>query len=445
MIHLLIIYKLKFFFRQFTNPWNIVVTLFLLITAWAYGAIFGVVSNKLTSGETGIISPEQFRYFIFAAVSGITLIRMVFPNYIPMKQLFPKYYPVTRIERYVASLVADFQKPFFFYILVFIFSVYSYLEVSSWHFLATGLLVCVNSQLVRRFLQYLIDYETKSSMWFVHTLGALAILSVIVALIFADNEMPYLLLFLLLILASVGFFQETSIISCRQGEILSKSIKLHILPKLLLNNKKARTPLIIGLLFKSFILLMGFLAAKLKGKHLFDEQIVLWLFATPLILFTYVFNNMWGFWKSMWLNLELRNGQHKVLVGYGLRLMLIPLIIDFLVTMPLLLLSGNDFKFLSIYYLTTTLYLVAMSFFWSLITPRKIMSFFHMKASTSAWSMIAAMGGVLALITIKMNYWFYVLIPFFILVGFTCFWISLQSYRNKKYLIATSILKEQAK
>lgn len=445
MIHLLILYKLKFFLRRFKNPWNVVMALFLLSTAWAYGAIYGVISNKLTSGVTGIISVEQFRYYTLLAVAGITLARMVFPNYVPMKQLFPGYYPVSRIEKYLTSLVVDFQKPFFLYILVFIFSGYYYLETSALQFLITGLLVVVNSHLVRRFLQYLIDYETKSSWWFVHGLGALTILSVIGVLIFANMEVPHLLLLLLLVLASAGFLQEISIRSSRQGEILSKSNKLHILPKLLLNNKMARLPLVFGLIFKSFILCMIFLAAKLKGKDLFDEQFVLWIFATPLILFTYVFDNMWGFWKSLWLNLELRMGQHKTLVGFGLRLMLIPLLLDFLVTMPLLLFSRKDYQFIVIFYLTTAAYLVTMSFFWSVITPRKIMSFFHMKASTSALSMIAAMGGVFALMTIKLNYWFYVFIPLFILVGITCLWSVSTSYRDKKYMIADHIMKEQVK
>ncbi len=445
MIHLLILYKLKFFLRRFKNPWNVVMVLFLFITAWAYGATYGVISNKLTSGVTGIISVEQFRYYTLLAVAGITLARMVFPNYIPMKQLFPVYYPVSRIEKYLASLVIDFQKPFFFYILVFIFSSYYYLQTYALQFLITGLLVVVTSHLVRRFLQYLTDFETKSSWWFVHGLGVSAIVLFFVALIFKGIEFPFLLIALALILVWIGFFQEGSIISIRQGEMTSRTNKLHIIPKLLLNNKKVRLPLVIGLLFKSFILVIIFLAAKLKGKDLFEKQFVFWIFATPLILFTYVFDNMWGFWKSLWLNLELRIGQHKILVGYGLRLMLIPLLIDLLVTMSLLLFSRNDYRFIIIFYLTTTVYLVTMSFFWSVLTPRKIMSFFHMKASTSALSMIAAMGGVFALTTIRLNYWFYIFIPFFILAGIACMWAVTTSYRDKKYLIADHILKEQVK
>ncbi len=65
-----------------------------------------------------------------------------------------------------------------------------------------------------------------------------------------------------------------------------------------------------------------------------------------------------------------------------------------------------------------------------------------MKGSTSPWSVIAAMGGVFILTTIKINNWFYIFIPLLIIIGFIGLWLSSDMYKEKKYIIANKIMKE---
>lgn len=442
MIKYLIIHKLKFFIWELKNPWKVIFFLLLLLTTWFYGLFYGQLSNKLSTGEIDIISLERFFNYTFIGIAGLTIIRMFFPNYNPLKLLFPKYYPVSKGKRYLASLINDFQKPYFFYISIFILSTTIYLENSTFRFLITSSLVLINSHLIRRCLQYQIDFISKKKSYVVNVLGLLTIISFFITALLLKIDLLILLITLMMVLTLIGYFQESLIESTSQREIKSKSGKLNLTIKLLLNNKKARLPLIIGLLFKSFILLTDLFLFRAKGEHLFEGQIVFWLFASPLIVFTYVFNNIWGFWKNIWLNVNTRVGRYKPLIWLGLRLMLLPLIIDMVITIPIILLSWDDTRFILIFYFTTSVYLIMLSFLWSLITPRKIVTIFQMKGSTSPLSIIAAMGGVLLLTTIRINYWFYIFIPLFVIIGFVGLWLSLDVYKEKKYIIANKLMKE---
>lgn len=442
MIGYLIIYKIKFYIKGLKNPWKILLSLILVLTAWMYGKLFGEISNKLVSGEIDFITVEKFTSIIIIAISVFTIIRMIFPNYNPLVQLFPKYYPLSKAELYFTSLINDFYKPYFFYLILFIISGSYYAENLGINFIGCGLLALVSSQLVRRSFHYMADFEMQISFRFFHIIGVLAIAYYVFALFASSTYIVLQLISIVIVLLLIGYFQESSIISRRIGEIKSKASKTNINIKLLLNNKKVRLPLIIGLLLKVFILFGDFFLLRIKGKHLFEGQIVFWLFASPLIIFTYVFNNVWGFWKNIWLNMELKVGDYKPMTLQVFRLVLIPLIIDLFITVPVLLFSWNNYEFILLFYFTITAYLLMLSFLWSLITPRKISSSFQMKGSTSPWSVIPSMAGVFLLTTIKINHWFYILIPVFLIIGGIGYWISIDLYREKKYIIANKLMKK---
>ena len=442
MILQLIFHKLKFFIQELKNPWKILTLLLFIFTALIYGLLLGQLSNKLEAGAINIISSDSFFNYLLVSIAGLTIIRMFFPIYNPLKLLFPQYYPISKRKKYLASLITDFQKTYFLYISIFILSYIYYDKQSGLYFLITSLIVLIDAHLIRRFLQYLIDFKTKKGCIFFQALGFLVILSFFIA-VFQLN-MNFLILLVLLMggLILIGYFQESLIISISHREIISKSSKLSVTIKLLLNNKKARLPLIVGLIFKSAILLGDFFLFRTSGKHLLEGQIVFWLFASPLIFFTYVFNNIWVFWKNIWLNVELRSGQYKSLIWLGLRLMFVPLIIDTIVTIPILLFSYEDYRFILFFYFTSSAYLIMLSFLWSLITPRKLMSVFQMKGSTSPASIIAAVSGVFLLTTIKINHWFYIFIPLLVLIGFIGLWLSIDMYKQKKYIITNKLMKE---
>jgi hypothetical protein len=160
-----------------------------------------------------------------------------------------------------------------------------------------------------------------------------------------------------------------------------------------------------------------------------------------MLYFNYVFNNSWGFWKNLWLNVEIRSGDGRLMSHHNLQLMLRVLLIDFAVTFALTYFTWQNIELILLFYCSSAFYLVMLSFVWSLLTPRKIETTFQFKGSVSPWSIIASMGGVLLLSLIKINRYFYVIIPLFIAIGVAAYRMSLLEYRSRKYHLARKILR----
>lgn len=282
----------------------------------------------------------------------------------------------------------------------------------------------------------------KISWRFVHIFALLTIAYYMSIFMLPTSNLLFQFGSIVIMLLVIGFFQESAIQSRRIKEVQTKSIHTNLSLKLLWNNKTVRLPLLVAFAFKIAVLLGTFLLFKIKGIHLFEKQIILWLFASPLMIYTYVFHNVWGFWKNLWLTMELRIGNYKPMTRQIFRLISIPLAIDFLITVPILLIPWADVGFILLFYFTTSLYLFLQSFLWSLLTPRKIGSSFQIRGSVSPWSVIASMVGVLLLAVVKDSQWFYFLIPVFVIMSGIAYGLSLHLYKEKKYIISNKLLKD---
>jgi len=252
---------------------------------------------------------------------------------------------------------------------------------------------------------------------------------------YASLLIPILLFF-------IGYLVECQIIENKNIELSSKSSKGNYLFKLIVNCNKARLSLFVGLLLKAFILVIDLMMFKSKGQHLFEGQLVYWLFVSPLLIFNYVFNNTWGFWKNIWLNYELRSGNYRDIIKFNLRLMFIPLAIDALITIPILLFSWSDYQFIILFYFVSSSFLICTSFVWSLLFPMVVSSSFQMKGSSSFVSSIVSMASVVFLSVIKMNNWFYILIPIYLIGAFSAYKLAIDLYKDKKYMIAKKLMNE---
>lgn len=185
---------------------------------------------------------------------------------------------------------------------------------------------------------------------------------------------------------------------------------------------------------------MDIIKFKTDGEHLFPEFLIL-IFYSPLFLFSYVFDNFWGFWKNIFLINSMRNNNARLLTTFGLRLMILPICIDMLISIPLLIVYTESIGFTIIFYASATIFLILMAFLWSLVLPKKITSAFARKGSTSPWANFAAMGGVLALSTIRINNWFYALLPLVLVAAIIGFWLSFDLYKYKKYDVYQKVIR----
>jgi len=239
----------------------------------------------------------------------------------------------------------------------------------------------------------------------------------------------------------LGFVLNISKVEPKTGVVIRFFGSNNIFLKLLLNNKQVRLALIVGLVFKFVFLTFDVIVFRLKGKHITHELILL-VFSSPLMIFTYVFNNTWGFWKNVCMAFALRTGEYKAMTRFALRILLTPLIIDAAFSIPVVYLLWSKSAWGVIFYISSACFLILASFFWSLETPKKIASTFQMKGSSSPFGVIIASGGVLLLTTIRLNFWFYAVIPVILLMGIIAYWYSVDDYKMKKYRLLEKIIKE---
>ncbi len=442
MMAYLLFIRLKGFFLGLKNPWNSVLTLGAILTIWFYGWGLATIINKAIQGETGHVTPQTVINYALAAILGFVLFRMIFPRYKPQKQYLPKFYPLSRLQHYLISVVSDLTKPLLVGIAFFMVICFLYLQDLKFTFLFLGLSALVTGQLLRRLVQYGIDFRKRSVG---NVLFALSWVIPLVLIVYFASLSPYirvLSFFVPVYLFAIGYLLELTILENSKSQIAGGAWTGNLYLKLLVNNPKARLILMVGILFKVFLLSGDYMMFNNKGKHMFDGQLVYWIFASPLILFTYVFNNVWGYWKSIWLNFELRTGSYKEMTQFVARLLVIPLLLDAAITLPVLLMSWNLAQFVVIFYIVSLLCLISCSFLWSLLFPISIRNTFQMRGTSSFVSSLVSMVAVISLSLLKLNYWFYILIPFYLFLSYMAYKLSLELYKVKKYVLVNKILKD---
>ena len=425
--------KLKAYLKELRRLLRILLTLVLLITSLTYGRLFAELIIEISSGDIRFLTSTQAFHYLFGAIFILTLLRMIFPSYKMQKSLLPGYLPLSRFQHYSLSLLSDFISPYFFYIFIFLGTATLFIETDQIEFLASGLTILVSSHLIRRLLQYVLDFALRRRGHIMSFLTWVATAYVIFMTPFISEFRLLQGVILLIALVISGFLVDSTKIS---NEINKRKIRIrrqNMYLKLILNNPKARMPLLIAIIFKLLFLGGDYFVNQAKGTHFFDGEFIYWLFASPLILFTYIFNNVWGFWRSIWFNYELRCGRYSGLIRQSLRILIMPILIDILVTLPILLLMWNNNQFILIYYFVCAFFLIPLSMVWSLLTPVKIKSNFQMRGSTSMMSIMSSLAGVFLLVTLNINYWFYILIPVLPAISTFAAWYSMDLYKERNY------------
>jgi len=442
MIAYFILIRLKSYFKGLRNLVNIGTTILLILIAWFYGWMLASLINKASNGEIGKIEPDVIINYALCAIMGFVLLRMILPRYKPQRQYLPNFYPVSDFQHYLISVISDFMKPLFFSVTLFVITCCVCLHDSKFSFLLLGLGALISAQLFRRLIQYGIDFRLKIAGYILLAISFLILVLLSSFYNFFSHYLKALSLFIPAFLFIIGYFIEVSTIENRQNQISGGTRKSNFYLKLIINNPKVRLMLLVGILLKLIILIMDFFIFRNKGKHIFDGQVVYWMFASPLIFFTYIFNNTWGYWKSIWLNYELRSGEYKEMLLFASKLLIIPLLIDLVITIPLLLLLWDNTLFIVIFYVVSSIFLISFACLWSILFPINIKATFQMRGSSSFVSSLVSMVAVILLSVLKINYWFYALIPFYLVASIVACKYSLDLYRTKKYILINKLLKE---
>lgn len=432
--------KIRAAIRQNKQAGTLLLNLLLLLMVLSYGwGLAKLLSLSYIEGAAELSSLQ-----LIQAVSGMIFIlgmlRMIFPGYQALQSIFPKYYPVSSILQYIISILSDFLKPYFFFLSIFLLTTSVFSNHFSFQFLFSGIILMLLAQFSRRIIQYMIDFRLQGKAYFI---AGTSILLLIVAVFFLIRKPEYLAILsiaTLMLAITLGYYLEKSIIRSIHRQRAVKRMDGWIFIKLLVFHPYARLPLLIAFVLKIAFLIADILVFRSEGEHLLGDTLVLWAIGSPMILFSYIFNNSWGYWKNLWLNLEIRSGGFKTLVLYQFRLMSLPLLIDLIITLPVLLSYWGDTQLVLLYYSSASILLIGFSILWSVYTPIRIRQSFQRKATSQLGTMVSIFC-LMGLTLIGLNDWFYILVPVFLIAAITAVAVAKSFYPDLKYALLEKLRK----
>jgi|AntRauTorckE6833_2_1112554.scaffolds.fasta_scaffold00773_10 hypothetical protein len=425
--------RLKHLAHATRNTENVLIAALIVVIVLVYALMISTLLNKTAAGEVDAAGYEQvFRYALLIIVL-LTLGRAILPAYVPQRQFFPKHYPVSLLRRYLVALLRDFLGTYFFYLVLAIVLIATGIHQQSVYFLFTALMALIASHLLRRLLQYGIDYPLKREGYAVLTVTLLVVVMLVWQQAGASYIHPLMALALPAVLFVGGLLLEASVTGAVRNHTINIPFRGRLYLKLLFHNGKARSLLIMAFVFKVMLLAADIFHIHTEGTPMTESSIILWMVASPVILFTYVFNNAWAFWPGL-LDILLRSEpRFRALAYLQLRLLLLPLLADMVLTFSVLWVTwGNPFL-VTAYYFGATVPLAALALYWSMTRPKSIQSTFQLKGTSSILASFISMVLLLALTLLRVSPWFYLMIPLYIGIGIAVYHHSKSIYPTRKY------------
>lgn len=442
MIKILLLSKLRSFWLHNKKPWTIVGFILTLIITVIYGVGAGIFINMAAAkGDLPNISAYGIIKGIFSFIAFIMFQRMLVPFYKPQNQGFQKFFPISPFKRYWVYVVDDFSKITFVFISILLLLCWWKLDYQKHSFLLVGFGVLISGQLIRRVIQYVIDNRLTLAGY----LAVFVATSIVGVTIFNFEiiflNYPIIGLVVPTLLFFIGYCIDNQISERKGIEIKTNKKEGNIYLKLIFNHKTLKTGFFFSIGFKIVFLAVNIYMFKNNGGLLFKGNSI-WYFCVPFTLV--IFQNCWGMWPNLWATFELRTTGAKEMILFALKVMVFPLILDAIITLPIFFYLYEDkHLFIIIFYLTTTILLVGLGIFQSIYYPIQVMKQTGAKKGGSFWAFFVFYILMILLTLIDgVSKWFYVLVPLYIALAFYVYLIAVGDYGIKKYQLATTLLKE---
>jgi hypothetical protein len=431
--------NLKQFFKSLKKPLNLLGHLAAVVIIFGYGLLLGLAENEIIKKFEVRLNVHQLDVMLLGFIAFITLVRMFRPTYIPQERIEKRYYPISKIQRYFLNVSIDFQQNYFVYFTVFLLGTTITKDLDEYTFLLSALSILVGAHLVRRWIQYPIDFKLKKSALIPILLGGITIFAV--AVLFPDYPQTiFIIPFVFFILG--GWLDSMIHYPKNASTTQTKKSSNNFYWNLIWKNDRVRKLLLIGLIMKFVMLTADLINELTQGTSLFNQQFIYWLIVSPSILFTYVFNNVWGFWSKLWLNFAIHSTSFKNVVLIVFNVMLFPIAADIILTFSIVSFTKINLFFLASFYFTDLFFLMALSIIWSTVVAKKIESKQKRKSITSQWGVFVAFMLTAILSVMRLNSWLYFLVPLFLIFGIIVLKVAYDLYPEKKYKLFATLFKE---
>ncbi|MFT2007977.1 hypothetical protein ACMA1I_04820 [Pontibacter sp. 13R65] len=370
--------RLQSYFRQKRTQRALLLAVGIVLAGF-YSWMFTYLLHKAHEGG---INPGVDKVLGYAnlALLAITIMRGFFPAYIPKSDFINRIFPIQPLQRFWTELVVELVSPFYFVLLNFLIILFLMSpDYTLTHFLQS-ILVLFTAHVTRRSLQIFIERKVK---WLSSAFGSAAVmagafvaLQVKAPMFEAASSVMMLAVHLAAVaafLASNYLLEQAAFEPKRRVVNYSHNARRSLSWRLFNNHKMAKQLLLFGLGFKVLMLGVDATVFMAKGVHMFDKNLSLWLFVGPLVIYTYVFNNVWGFYRNLWLTTERTTSDYKAFLKISLMPLRLPLLIDAaLVVAYVVFFNQEQSTFILLMYIASVLVLTPIGIIGSFTSPKPV-------------------------------------------------------------------------
>lgn len=378
-----------------------------------------------------------FLIFLFL----VTTMRVFIPNYLPLQEIIPKYFPTSNIKRFIFNLTNNLFTSYFLFAFFFLAVFNTILEQDflDIEFMTRYIIIVISATATRRLIQLLIERKVVGNKVLLKPLIGIICFFFCYILLFAEILMIHLLTLMLLLIFL--FYLESEIFdtttSTEKYILLIKNTTFAIL----YGNKMARTTLLMSVIFKT--LLLSIITYQYHLKSRYPPHFIVFLFVLPGLPFTYFFNNIWGILKSVWGIIDVATSDGVILRKQLYTFLSIPLLCDFLITITFLCVNPVFFIDGLLSYFVCVVLFTVLCFYWSIsfIIPLPDKWSITMSNTTSIIATLCSVliAGILSLTYI--NVYFKIIHCFVLLASYFLFTHSSQFYTDRRKNIFKKITK----
>ncbi|MBD1397133.1 hypothetical protein H9Q13_08155 [Pontibacter sp. JH31] len=370
--------RLHSYFRQKKIQRVLLLALGIVLSGF-YAWLFSYLLQQAQEGSLNM-SVDQMLGYTNLLLLAFTILRGFFPAYIPKADFINRIYPVKPLMRFWTELVVELVSPFYFVLLNFLLLLSIISPDYTFLHLVQSFLVFLTAHITRRSFQIFVERRInwRSSVFWAAVVMAGAFIALEAR---APMFEPISTVIMLVVhLASLGFFltsnyflEQAAFEPKRRTVNYSSNARRSLGWRLFKNHKMAKQLLLFGLGFKVLMLGIDATVYSIKGIHMLDKNASLWLFVGPLVIYTYVFNNVWGFYKNLWLTTERATGNYKEFLKASLLPLRMPLLIDAaIVVLYVALFNHEQATFILLMYSAAVLVLTPIGIIASFTSPKMV-------------------------------------------------------------------------
>jgi hypothetical protein len=337
------------------------------------GIVFGFFAR--TWADRNKVADSDFMETILLTAFGMTILMNFLPVYRKRLQFIEKIHPQHVITVSLYNTLAEFFSISFLSLTLFLLPFLFVLCKIPVAGLLSGMLAVISGLVCSRHIRALIEHQAVKKSLFTITGIGIFILFVVVYRAVPVKAISFAGILL------AAFVMECLFEHFRQRRSSVPASVSNASPwRYCFINRKSRVTLLFALSLK-FIALMVFLRLPPEVNWLANLFIL-----SPLILFTYLYNNAWSFFYGLWIRIQIRENKWIDFFSSYCKLLAYPLFLDGLMTFASLAYFGMlDFFYLQVYIISVIM-MTLTGFVTSLIRPIETTSavnFMNARTSTS--------------------------------------------------------------